>query len=106
MDNEKAVASIKVHKGFPWSHLIGYLFSILLTVLALIVTFGSSFSTSTILVIIYSFAFLQAALQLLMFMHITESANSKIQTSTILFAVFIAITVVAGSVWVLASGHS
>ncbi|MDN4524678.1 cytochrome aa3 quinol oxidase subunit IV [Fictibacillus fluitans] len=100
------------HGGIPWKHVIGYLLSIILTALALWVTFETGFSTRTILIIIFIFAFLQAALQLLMFMHMTESSEKKskltgqTQTGNILFAAFIAIVIVAGSVWVMSAGHA
>lgn len=85
---------------------MGYIFSIILTILAVIIAFNSALPLSMIMTIIYTFAILQAALQLLMFMHMTETSSGKVQSGTILFALFIAITLVAGSVWVLSSGHS
>lgn len=94
------------HNGFPWMHLVGYLLSMVLTVLAIWVSFNSGFSVGIILWVIYIFAFLQAALQLIMFMHMTESSSANLQTGTILFALFIAIVVVTGSVWVMSSGHA
>lgn len=96
----------KASNKFPWKHFVGYLFSIILTVLAVIIAFNSSLPMNMILIIIYTFAILQAALQLFMFMHMNESSSGKVQSGTILFALFIAITLVAGSVWVLSSGHS
>lgn len=44
-------------------------------------------------------------LQLLMFMHMTEGRDGKIQIGNILFARFIAIVVVIGSYWVMEIGH-
>ncbi|MDM5340910.1 cytochrome aa3 quinol oxidase subunit IV [Fictibacillus enclensis] len=99
------------HGGIPWKHVIGYILSIVLTAFALWVTFGTGFPPRTILIIIFVFAFLQATLQLLMFMHMTESSEKKskltgnTQTGNILFAAFIAIVIVAGSVWVMAELH-
>jgi cytochrome aa3-600 menaquinol oxidase subunit IV len=94
------------HKGFPWKHVVGYLLSIVLTLLALWVAFKSGFSINVLMTFIYILAFLQAALQLLMFMHMTESSNGKYQTGTMFYAVFIAIVIAAGSVWVMSSGHA
>lgn len=104
MDNQKQGATVaKSH--FPWKHLMGFLFSILLTLMALWATFSSGFSMSIIFAVIIVLAICQAALQLLMFMHITER-NSKVQTGTMLYAAFIAITIVAGSIWVMSAGHA
>ncbi|WP_019003893.1 cytochrome aa3 quinol oxidase subunit IV [Cohnella laeviribosi] len=102
----KPQAAVQNKRTFPFKHFVGYLFSIVLTLLAVWVAFESELPAKVIMNVIYIFAFLQAALQLLMFMHITETSNGRIQTGTILFAVFIAITVAAGSVWVMSAGHS
>ncbi|MDN4071478.1 MULTISPECIES: cytochrome aa3 quinol oxidase subunit IV [Fictibacillus] len=112
MANPQNQAVSNEHGGIPWKHVVGYILSIVLTALALWVTFETGFSKQTILIIIFIFAFLQAALQLLMFMHMTESSEKsssltgKTQTGNILFAAFIAIVIVAGSVWVMSAGHA
>jgi cytochrome aa3-600 menaquinol oxidase subunit IV len=99
------------HGGFPWKHLIGFVLSIVLTLFALWIALGTDLSLTWILIIIFGFAFLQAALQLLMFMHVTEnSTNTKltgrVQVGNILFAAFVAIVIVVGSVWVMTAGHA
>ncbi|EIT87347.1 putative quinol oxidase aa3-600 chain IV [Fictibacillus macauensis ZFHKF-1] len=100
------------HGGIPWKHVVGYIFSIILTLLALYVTYKTDFSRTTIITIIFIFGFLQAAIQLLMFMHMTESSqkNSKLsgntQTGNMLFAAFVAVVIVAGTVWVMGAGHA
>ncbi|MCM3733103.1 cytochrome aa3 quinol oxidase subunit IV [Fictibacillus nanhaiensis] len=99
------------HGGFPWKHLVGFVLSIVLTLFALWVALGTDLSLTWILIIIFGFAFLQAALQLLMFMHVTEnSTNTKltgrVQVGNILFAAFVAIVIVIGSVWVMTAGHA
>jgi cytochrome aa3-600 menaquinol oxidase subunit 4 len=104
MDNQKPNATV-TETRFPWKHFIGFLFSIMLTLMALWTAFSSGFSVSIIFAIIIVLAICQAALQLLMFMHITER-NSKVQTGTMLYAAFIAITIVAGSIWVMSAGHA
>ncbi|MGM0806571.1 MAG: cytochrome aa3 quinol oxidase subunit IV [Bacillota bacterium] len=97
--------------GFPWKHLIGFVLSIVLTLFALWIALETDLSMTWILIIIFGFAFLQAALQLLMFMHVTENSTksnltSRVQIGNILFAAFVAIVIVIGSVWVMAAGHA
>ncbi|MBC1475026.1 cytochrome aa3 quinol oxidase subunit IV [Listeria grandensis] len=92
-------------EGIPWKHIVGFALSIALTLLAVWVVFESTLSKSVIITVIFIFAFIQAALQLLMFMHMTEGQNGRIQVSNILFAAFIAIVVVMGSYWVMEIGH-
>ncbi|MBC6309899.1 cytochrome aa3 quinol oxidase subunit IV [Listeria sp. FSL L7-1582] len=92
-------------EGIPWKHIVGFALSIALTLLAVWVVFESTLSKSVIITVIFIFAFIQAALQLLMFMHMTEGKNGRIQVGNILFAAFIAIVVVMGSYWVMEIGH-
>ncbi|WP_416730498.1 cytochrome aa3 quinol oxidase subunit IV [Fictibacillus sp. JL2B1089] len=99
------------HHGFPWKHLIGFVLSIVLTLFALWIALETDLSMTWILIIIFGFAILQAALQLLMFMHVTENSTkgnltSRVQIGNILFAAFVAIVIVIGSVWVMAAGHA
>ncbi|RDI41941.1 cytochrome aa3 quinol oxidase subunit IV [Falsibacillus pallidus] len=89
---------------FPWKHLIGFVFSIVLTLIALWVGLYSGFSTKMIITFIVILAILQAVIQLFMFMHVTESENGRFQTGTMLYAAFIAVAVVAGTIWVMSFG--
>lgn len=70
------------HSHFPWKHIVGFILSIVLTLLALWVAVYTDLSSSAKLWIIFGFAFIQAALQLLMFMHMTESENGTIKSET------------------------
>jgi cytochrome aa3-600 menaquinol oxidase subunit 4 len=108
MANKTAAAD---HSGFPWKLLIGFILSIVLTLVALWVALGTGLSTKMILIVIFGFAFLQAALQLLMFMHVTENSTKsnltvRVQLSNVLFGFFVAIVIVIGSVWVMGAGHA
>ncbi|TDQ42708.1 cytochrome aa3 quinol oxidase subunit IV [Aureibacillus halotolerans] len=100
-----AQSNTTAQKGhFPWKHIVGFVMSIVLTLAALWICFQTDFTLQTKIIIIFLFAFLQAALQLLMFMHLTEGKSGRIQAGNILFAAFIAIVVVLGSFWVMNFG--
>src|SRR5699024_4691907 len=89
--------------GFPWQQDIGFVLSIVLTLLALWVALGTTLSVFWVLVIIFAFSILQAAVQLLMFMHLTETSNGLLQATTMIHSLFIFIVIIAGSVWVMMS---
>jgi len=91
------------HK-FPWSHIIGFVFSIVLTFLAVGVALYTDLSLQTIVIIIFAFAFLQAAVQLFMFMHIKEGDGGW-QIAKMASAAFIAIVIAYGSYWVMTNMH-
>ncbi|WP_243387156.1 cytochrome aa3 quinol oxidase subunit IV [Bacillus kexueae] len=91
------------HK-FPWSHIVGFVLSIALTFLAIGVALYTDLSMTAIVIIIFLFAFLQAAVQLFMFMHIKEGDGSW-QVLKMASAAFIAIVIAYGSYWVMTNMH-
>lgn len=93
----------KKYTGFPWRHVIGFALSIVLTLLAVWTALYTDLAAIWILTVIFAFAILQAVVQLLMFMHLTETSNGQAQVTTMLHALFIFIIIVAGSVWVMLS---
>lgn len=56
--------------------------------------------------IIFGFAFIQAAVQLLMFMHLTEGKDGQVQSFKVIFAIIITLVTVIGTYWVIQGGHS
>ena len=54
----------------------------------------------------FGFAFIQAALQLLMFMHLTEGKDGRLQSAKVIFAIIITLITVIGTYWVMQGGHS
>lgn len=87
-------------KLIPTGHLIGFVSSLLLTLVALsVVKFDLAYGTAlTILVVT---AILQASVQLFLFMHIGESSDKKTLYINIIYAVFIAVVVVFGSIFAM-----
>ncbi|PJW13641.1 cytochrome aa3 quinol oxidase subunit IV [Geobacillus sp. Manikaran-105] len=88
-------------ESFPWKHIIGFLLSLILTFAALWVALSSGLPLKAVIVIIVLFAIIQASLQLFLFMHVNESDSGKVQTFNMVYSFFIAVVVVAGSIWVM-----
>ena len=87
-------------------HTIGFIASIILTLLAVFVTLYTSLSFHAKVTIIFGFAFIQAFLQLLMFMHLTEGKDGNLQGFKVVFAIIITLITVIGTYWVMQGGHS
>lgn len=104
MANRKNSQASSGAHGFPWKHVIGYAFSIILTALALWAAFYSGFSTKMILIAISIFAFLQATVQLFMFMHVTETEDGPVQTGNMIHAFIAFLIIIVGSIWVMSFG--
>ena len=46
------------------------------------------------------------AVQLLMFMHLTEGKDGQVQSFKVIFAIIITLVTVIGTYWVMQGGHS
>lgn len=91
-------------KGFPIGHVIGFISSLVLTFAAVGVALKTNLSLKTIMWVIGSLAVIQAGLQLYMFMHMSEGEDNKSQTVNIIYAFFIALVTVVGTIWVMSFG--
>ncbi len=79
-------------------HTVGFIASIVLTLLAVYVTLYTSLTFHAKLTIIFGFAFIQAGLQLLMFMHLTEGKDGRLQTFKVIFALVITLCFVVRNI--------
>lgn len=93
------------HHKFPLSHIIGFIFSLILTFAAAGIALKTDLSFNVIMWIIGTLAILQACIQLFMFMHLREGEDGKSNVVNMAYAVFMAFVIVAGSIWVMSSGH-
>ncbi|KHD84381.1 cytochrome aa3 quinol oxidase subunit IV [Heyndrickxia ginsengihumi] len=89
------------HSKYPIGHIIGLILSLVLTFLAMIVALHTNLPRNVIMWFIGILAFLQAGLQLFMFMHITEGENGKVNVANIIYSIIIALVVVYGTIWVI-----
>lgn len=85
---------------FPFKQVMGFLFSLLLTGIALLVYFTDlSFNTGILILIVTAFA--QALLQLVVFMHAGETKDKWAIYGNVYFMIFIALITIAGSLLIL-----
>lgn len=91
--------------SFPKKEVFGFLTSIIMTLLAIIVAFRTNLSGGTIMAIIGALALMQAGMQLTMFMHVTEGKDGKSNVINMIYSAFLALVIVFGSIWILTSGH-
>jgi cytochrome aa3 quinol oxidase subunit IV len=88
-------------KAFPWSHVIGYIGSIVLTVLALWFTVKAPISQGSLITILLALAVLQILIQFIFFMHITEKRGPAYHSIAIALGFLFTFAVIAGSIWVM-----
>ncbi|MEH6941356.1 cytochrome aa3 quinol oxidase subunit IV [Bacillus sp. JJ722] len=90
-------------KLFPKTHVIGFLSSIVLTLAAFsVVALDLSFTAEMAILIIT--AIIQASLQLFLFMHIGESEDKKDLYLNIIYAIFVGLVTILGTLFVFVWG--
>ncbi|MDC3416760.1 cytochrome aa3 quinol oxidase subunit IV [Aquibacillus salsiterrae] len=89
---------------FPAKQVMGYFFSLLLTVIALAVYFVDM-SYQVAMTILLVTAFVQAGVQLVVFMHAGESKDKWSIYTTVYYGVFIALVTIFGSLLTLIWGY-
>ncbi|MNB88272.1 cytochrome aa3 quinol oxidase subunit IV [Paenibacillus camerounensis] len=89
---------------FPIRHVMGYLASLVLSAAALIVIYGDLSHTANVVVLTIT-ALIQASLQLFVFMHIGESADTKKELYlNIAYALFVGLITLFGTLFIFVWG--
>lgn len=88
---------------FPIRHVMGYIFSLILSLVALGVVFWGLTPTAGLWILIIC-ALIQASLQLVLFMHIGESTSKKTLYLNIAYAVFVGLITIFGTLFTMIWG--
>ena len=81
---------------FPKHHVMGFIFSLVLTFVALaVLLYDLSYTTGMAILLVT--AFLQASIQLVMFMHVGESEDKPVIYTNIWYMLFFAIVTILGT---------
>lgn len=85
---------------FPAKQVMGFVFSLILTAVALSVYFlNMSFTTGMVILLIT--AFVQAGLQLVVFMHAGETKDKGVIYTNVYYALIIALVTIIGTLLIL-----
>lgn len=93
-------------KKYPINHIIGFVLSVLLTILAAWTALSSDMPVMWIVISVLALAVIQAFIQLFMFMHITERGTTHAPWHMIFHAFILAAIIVAGSIFTMSFGFS
>ncbi len=94
-----------VKQLFPIKHVMGYLLSLVLTFIALSVAYYEV-SYATAMGILSVTAIIQASVQLFLFMHVGESSDKQAVYINIIYAIFIVLVFVFGTLFTMIWGHA
>jgi len=84
------------------SYVIGFILSIVLTIIPLVLVMNPLFSKTGTIIAIMIMAVLQFVIQLFFFMHIREGEKPRWNVQTLILGLVIVLTIVAGSIWIMA----
>lgn len=90
---------------FPKEHVMGFVGSLVLTLLALTVVMFKGMSSGVAMTILLVTAIAQAIVQLVLFMHIGETEDKKSLYITILYSVVVGVITVFGTLLAMVWGY-
>lgn len=89
---------------FPRHHVMGFVFSLVLSLVALAVLyFDMSFTAGMTILLITAIA--QASVQLLLFMHIGEASDRATLYTNIAYALFVGVVTIIGTLFTMIWGY-
>ncbi|ANY71521.1 cytochrome aa3 quinol oxidase subunit IV [Paenibacillus ihbetae] len=87
---------------FPIKHVAGYISSLILSAVALVVLLDIPAGSKMAILLVT--AVLQAAVQLMLFMHVGESDDKKSIYINIIYALFVALVTILGTLFIFVWG--
>ncbi|GMA51471.1 cytochrome o ubiquinol oxidase subunit IV [Alicyclobacillus contaminans] len=93
-----------IHRGFPWSHVVGLVVSLVLTFAALWLVQAHAMPHGLLLAVILVLAVLQIVVQLFFFMHFLESYGPRYHVTSLALAFVFTVCIIAGSLWIMTFG--
>jgi len=83
------------------SYVIGFVLSLILTIIPLVAVLGDMVSGNAALVVLLVTAVLQFVVQLVFFMHLREEKKPRWNLMALILGIVIVLTIVLGSVWIM-----
>jgi len=83
------------------SYVIGFVWSIVLTIMPIVLVMNHLLTGTALVVAIMAMAVLQLFVQLFTFMHIREGEKPRYHVQALILGAVIVFTIVAGSMWVM-----
>lgn len=90
---------------FPVPHVMGFVFSLLLSLIALLVVFYDLSFAAGITILVVT-ALVQASLQLFLFMHIGENSDKSTLYTNIGYALFVGLITIFGTLFAMIWGYN
>jgi cytochrome o ubiquinol oxidase subunit IV len=107
MAGQQHTSTAHEHPSFPWQYVIGFVLSLVLTIIPLWLVLGHVLTPTPLVIGILFCAVLQIFVQLFLFMHFTQGDGSGPAYQTILLAIgfFFTIVFVGCSIWIMSFNY-
>jgi cytochrome o ubiquinol oxidase subunit IV len=84
------------------AYITGFILSIVLTLIPLVLVLNHVLAKTTLIVTILLAAVLQFVIQLFFFMHIRDGKGPRYNVMSLILGIIFAVTIVAGAIWIMA----
>lgn len=99
--SQQALGEHNHNHGSLKSYVIGFILSIVLTIIPLVMVLSHLGSKKLIFYSIMGMAVLQFAIQLFFFMHIREGEKPRYNVIALILGIVFVFTIVYGSIWIM-----
>ncbi|MDQ0200081.1 cytochrome o ubiquinol oxidase subunit IV [Neobacillus ginsengisoli] len=89
------------HTGSIKAYIIGFILSIVLTIIPLVLVLEHLLAKSALVVSILLAAVLQFVIQLFFFMHIRDGEGPRYNVMALILGLVFVVTIVAGAMWIM-----
>ena len=83
------------------SYIIGFILSIVITVMAFLLVSFKPFPTEIIYIVIATLAILQLYVQLVFFLHLNTRSEGRWNLLVFLFSLIVVLIIIFGSIWIM-----
>lgn len=87
--------------GTVKSYIVGFIFSLVLTIVPFVIVAEHLFSTLSMYVTIAIFALAQLLVQLVFFLHLSPKSKARWNLNVFIFTFLVVMILVAGSIWIM-----
>lgn len=89
------------HHGSIKAYVTGFILSIILTIIPLVLVLNHMLAKSALVVSILLAAVLQFAIQLFFFMHIRDGEGPRYNAMALILGIVFAVTIIVGAMWIM-----
>ncbi|KRF41909.1 cytochrome o ubiquinol oxidase subunit IV [Paenibacillus sp. Soil787] len=89
------------HTSSLKTYATGFLLSIILTILPLVVVMYNLLESTATYIILIAAAILQFVVQLIFFMHLRDEEKPRYNLLALIFGLIILLTIIIGSIWIM-----